>query len=61
VAMGDSVGWWEGDALVIDSVGFNDKTWLGPRGTAPPAFRSTARRRTHHGPKHDTLVVHIYD
>ncbi len=26
--MGDSIGWWEGDTLVIDSVGFNDKTWL---------------------------------
>ena len=24
----NSVGWWEGDTLVIDSVGFNDKTWL---------------------------------
>lgn len=26
--MGDSVGWWEGDTLVIDSVGFNGKTWV---------------------------------
>lgn len=26
--MGDSVGKWEGDTLVIDTVGFNDKTWL---------------------------------
>jgi hypothetical protein len=26
--MGDSVGHWEGDALVVDVVGFNDKTWL---------------------------------
>ena len=25
---GDSVGHWEGDALVVDSVGFNDLTWL---------------------------------
>jgi hypothetical protein len=25
--MGDSVGWWEGDTLVIDSVGFNEKQW----------------------------------
>ncbi len=25
---GDSVGHWEGDTLVIDSVGFNDLTWL---------------------------------
>ena len=26
--MGDSVGKYEGDTLVIDTVGFNDKTWL---------------------------------
>ena len=26
--MGDSIGKWEGDTLVVDSVGFNDKTWL---------------------------------
>ncbi len=26
--MGDSVGHYEGDTLVIDTVGFNEKTWL---------------------------------
>lgn len=26
--MGDSIGWWEGDTFVVDSVGFNDKSWL---------------------------------
>jgi hypothetical protein len=26
--MGDSVGKWEGDTLVVDTVGFNDNTWL---------------------------------
>jgi hypothetical protein len=26
--MGDSIGHWEGDTLVIDTVGLNDKTWL---------------------------------
>ena len=26
---GDSVGHWEGDTLVIDTIGFNDNTWLG--------------------------------
>jgi hypothetical protein len=25
---GDSVGHWEGDTLVIDVIGFNEKTWL---------------------------------
>jgi hypothetical protein len=30
--MGYSVGHWEGDALVVDSFGFNDRTWLNDHG-----------------------------
>jgi hypothetical protein len=30
--MGYSVGRWEGDTLVVDSFGFNDKTWVSRRG-----------------------------
>jgi hypothetical protein len=30
---GDSVAHWEGDTLVIDTIGFNDKTWLSGRAT----------------------------
>jgi hypothetical protein len=26
--LGHSIGWWEGDTLVIDTVGFNDKAWF---------------------------------
>ena len=26
--MGDSIGKWDGDTLVVDTIGFNDKTWL---------------------------------
>src|SRR5579883_334852 len=26
--MGDSIGKWDGDTLVADTIGFNDKTWL---------------------------------
>jgi hypothetical protein len=26
--MGDSIGHWEGDTLVVDTINFNDKTWL---------------------------------
>jgi hypothetical protein len=31
--MGDSVGHWEGDTLIVDSIGFNDETWIGGTGT----------------------------
>jgi hypothetical protein len=31
--MGDSVGRWEGDTLVVDVTGFNDRTWLTGTGT----------------------------
>ena len=31
--MGDSAGHWEGDTLVVDVIGFNDKTWLTGTGT----------------------------
>jgi hypothetical protein len=31
--MGNSVARWEGDTLVVDIVGFNDKTWLAGTGT----------------------------
>jgi hypothetical protein len=26
--MGDSIGKWEGETLIIDTIGFNDKTWI---------------------------------
>jgi hypothetical protein len=30
--MGHAIGKFEGDTLIIDTVGFNDKTWLDPKG-----------------------------
>jgi len=30
--MGHSIGHWEGDTLVVDTVGFNDRSWLDPQG-----------------------------
>jgi hypothetical protein len=29
---GDSTGKWEGDTLVVDTIGFNDRTWLDDTG-----------------------------
>ena len=49
--MGYSVGRWEGDTLVVDSVGFNDKTWTSRYGIShTEALRTTERyRRTDFG------------
>lgn len=30
--LGDSVGHWDGDTLVVDTTGFNDQTWLNEKG-----------------------------
>ena len=44
--MGYSVGRWEGDTLVVDSFGFNDRTWLDARGLPhTDALRTTERYR----------------
>ena len=33
---GDSTGKWEGDTLVVDTIGFNDKSWLSDLPSATP-------------------------
>jgi hypothetical protein len=38
--LGDAVGWWEDDTLVIESVNFNDETWL----TDDGSFHTTELR-----------------
>ena len=30
--LGESIGHWEGDTLVVDAIGFNDRTWLDSSG-----------------------------
>ena len=42
--MGDSIGHWEGDTLVVEAVGFNDDTWLANVATAPGWFHTTGMR-----------------
>ena len=29
---GHSIGWWEGDTLIVDTVGYNEDFWFGRRG-----------------------------
>ena len=49
--MGYSVGHWDGETLVVDSYGFNDRTWLDAKGFPhTEALRTTERyRRRNYG------------
>jgi hypothetical protein len=52
--MGNAIGKFEGDTLVIDTIGFNDKTWLDPMGLPhSDALHVVERLRR---VDHDTLV-----
>lgn len=43
---GHSIGWWEGDTLVIDTVGYNDLFWFDARGTPHTEQLHTIERWT---------------
>jgi hypothetical protein len=55
--MGDSIGKWEGDTLVVDSTGFNDKTWLDVAGHPHSEALHIVERI--HRADHDTLMIDI--
>jgi hypothetical protein len=44
--MGHSVGRWDGDTLVVETVGFNGKTWLAGAGTFHTESLRTVERFT---------------
>jgi hypothetical protein len=43
---GHSIGVWEGDTLVIDTIGYNDKFWMDSRGTPHTEQMHTIERWT---------------
>ena len=43
---GHSIGRWEGDTLVIDTIGYNDKFWLDAKGTPHSEQMHTVERWT---------------
>jgi hypothetical protein len=43
---GHSIGWWEGDTLVVDTTGFNEGFWLDRRGTPHTEALRTLERFT---------------
>ena len=53
--MGHSIGKWEGDTLVVDTVSLNDKTWLDEAGTPHSDALHMVERFRRVG--HDTLEV----
>ena len=48
-AYGHSIGWWEGDTLVVDSIGYNEKFWLDRRGLPHTDQLHTLERFTRTG------------
>lgn len=57
--MGNAIGKWEGDTLVIDTVGFNGKTWLDPKGLpSTTSLHVTERiRRLGHDSLEDNYTI----
>jgi len=55
--MGDSIGWYEGDTLVIDTVGLNEKTWI-DRGGLPHSDQLHVIERIRR-PNHEALEITI--
>jgi hypothetical protein len=43
---GDAIGWWEGDTLVVDYVGFNEKFWAFRNGLPHTRFLHLTERYT---------------
>ena len=50
---GHSIGWWEGDTLVVDTVGFNEGFWMDRRGSPHTEKLHTLERFT----RTDSLTI----
>jgi hypothetical protein len=59
--MGNSVGHWEGDTLVVDTVGFNEKTRLDTIGHPHSAQLHVIERLTRTDPMHIGYEVTVID
>jgi hypothetical protein len=58
---GHSIGWYEQDTLVIDTVGFNDKAWFDNRGMPHTDQMHTVERWTRVDMGHLTVEVLVDD
>jgi hypothetical protein len=59
--MGQSVGRWEGDTLVVEVTGFNDKTWFDRSGNFHSEQLRVVERYTRVGPDHLSYEATIED
>jgi len=59
--LGHSIGWYDGDTLVIDTVGFNDKAWPDRQGTPRTEQLHTVERWTRVDRGHMNLEVLMED
>jgi hypothetical protein len=60
--LGDSVGHWEGDTLVVDSVGFNDRTFIDDEGSShSTSLHVVERYRKIEGGSQIELVMYVED
>lgn len=59
--MGDSVGTWEGDTLVVDATGFSDRTWLDTQGHQHSDALHVVERYRRTGPDTMAYAVTIDD
>jgi hypothetical protein len=57
--MGHAIGKWEGDTLVVDTIGFNDKTWLDREGRRHSEDLHVTERihRTSHAALQDDITM----
>jgi hypothetical protein len=59
--MGESIGRWEGDTLVVETVNFNDKTWVDRRGVPHSEQMRVVERIRRAGNDELTIDITVYD
>jgi hypothetical protein len=58
---GHSVGWWEDDTLVIDTVGYNEDFWFGRRGLPHTEALHTIERLTRVSDREMKYELEVHD
>ena len=58
---GHSIGWWEGDTLVVDTVGYNEEFWMDRRGVPTTTELHTVERFTRDNHDQMTYAVTVDD